>query len=143
MRLLRYLTCAALLLIVACDSSNESDVDLGDVPSDLVGTWVATSLMFGGTDLVATGTLFEITFTANNDYQFITTDAPEDLFCDGGTSCSNGGLFAVDGDTFIFDADETDPADRTELQLTTLSATAVVLDGFIDAEAIHFEFARK
>lgn len=143
MRLLRYLTCAALLLIVACDSSNESDVDLGDVPSDLVGTWVATSLMFGGTDLVATGTLFEITFTANNDYQFITTDSPADLFCDSSTSCSNGGVFAVDGDTFIFDADEPDPADRTVLELTTLSEAVVVLDGFIDAEAIHFEFARK
>ncbi len=143
MRLLRYVTFASLLLVVACDSSDESDVDLGDVPANLVGTWVATSLEVGGTDLVAGGTLFEITFTANNDYQFFTMDAPEDLFCDSGTSCSDGGKFAVDGSSFIFDADEPDPADRTELTLTTLSETSVVLDGFIDTEAIHFEFAPK
>ena len=143
MRLLRYLTCAALLSIVACDSSDDSDVDLGDVPANLVGTWVATSLVVGDADLVDAGTMFEITFTANNNYQFITADAPEDLFCDGGTSCSDGGMFAVDGDIFIFDADEPDPADRTELTLTTLSESTVVLDGFIDTEAIHFEFARK
>jgi hypothetical protein len=143
MRFLRLLTISALTLVVACDGSDTSDVDLGNVPPDLVGTWVATSLTVAGVDVVAGGTMFEITFTANNDYQFITTDAPQDLFCDGTTSCSSGGVFAVQGNTFVFDADEPDAADRTELSVTTLTATAFVLSGAIDGEVINFVFARK
>ena len=143
MRLLRVLTCSCLVLLAACDSSDDSDADLGDVPANLVGTWVATSLIVGGTDLVLAGTSFEITFTANNNYQFIAANAPADLFCDGGTACSDGGVFAVDGNTFIFDADEDDPADRTALTLSTLTESALVLDGSIDGEAIRFVFAKR
>ncbi len=143
MRLLRLMTLVALTMVVACDSSDDSDIELGNVPSDLVGTWVATSLMVGNTDFVASGTTFEITFTADNNYQFITADSPGDLFCDGSTSCSSGGLFDVQGDTFIFDADESDAADRTVLNVTTLSAMALVLEGFIDGDEIRFSFVRK
>lgn len=143
MRLLRVFAISALAFVVACDSSDSSDVELGDVPADLVGTWVATSLMVAGSDLVAQGTTFEITFTADNDYSFTAANAPQDLFCDLATACTSGGIFAIQGQTFIFDADEPDPDDRTELAVTTLTATAFVLSGNIDSEAIQFVFARQ
>ncbi len=142
MRLLRVFVFSALAFTAACDSSDPSEVDLGEVPADLVGSWVATTLMVGQTDLVAGGTTFEITFTADNNYSYSAANSPQDLFCEGGTSCTSGGVFAVHGETFIFDADEPNPDDRTELSVTTLTETTFALNGSIDADGIQFVFAR-
>ena len=142
MRLLRVLALSALTLTLACGDSDPTDVDSDEVPSDLLGTWVATTLIVGATDLVVGGTTFEITFTAAQDYSFAVADSPNDLFCDSATSCSSGGVFAVQGQTLILDADEANEEDRTELSLTELTATDLALSGSIDGDPIQFVFVR-
>lgn len=132
---------AALLSPLACTlllsgGCGEGDpTDLVDLPSDLVVTWFATSLIVNGTDMMDDGTRVKLTFRADGSFEIVTTRDLVGVFCDGVYDCTEEGDFTATSTEIVFDPD----VDQTTLS-ATITPTTLHLVGSDEGETLDFSF---
>jgi hypothetical protein len=132
---------AALLPLLVCTlllsggCADGDPTDLVDVPSDLVVTWFATSLIVNGTDLMDDGTRVKLTLRADGSFEIVATRDLVGVFCEGVYDCTEEGDFTATSTEIVFDPD----GDQTTLS-ATITPTTLNLAGSDEGETLDFSF---
>jgi len=118
----------ALLVSVALAGCSDDGGTAPDIPISIQGSWIATSMLTGGQDLIADGMGLSFFFTADGEYSYLVTN---DLagFCDSGTTCEDFGDFTATSSTITFDPRE-DPAVFNYTLIDGVMTLSGTLDGF-------------
>ncbi len=121
-----------LPLTISCgDDSTGPDEDT------VVGVWDATSFNALGTDLIADGMTLTASFNASGSYTFSFTNDQVGL-CEPGPNCTQGGTYAVTGNTITLD-----PTDGDSVSFThsfQQSGSEMTWSGMIDGNAATITF---
>ena len=128
----------ASILVVGCGDSGLVEVD---VPEDLLGSWTATSLFWGGQDLILSGTTLTLTFRADGSFSGDVTNSPTRLFCDAGPNCQINGDYSATSTQLVFATNE--PAENQTPMGMSVDATTLVLSGPIEGQEGLFTFSRS
>lgn len=108
-------------LVLACGS--DDDPAAPEVPATIQGSWLATSLMVEGDDLIAMGMTLSFFFGANGEYSYLVGNDLAGL-CTTGMTCEEFGDFAASSSSITFD-----PSEGATTFTYTLSGDVMTLSG--------------
>jgi Lipocalin-like domain len=119
--------------------SCDDEANMNGPGSDaLLGSWVSTSLMAGGMELNTNGLTLTITFESDGTYTTSFANDLDMLFCEGATSCTDGGPYTRTGTQITLDAGTTDES----VVGYSISGDTMTVTGDIDGTPIVFVFHR-
>ena len=124
---------AAVVTIQGC---NDAEDPTAPVPSALLGSWVATSVMVQGTDLVTQGMVLSFHFSADGEYSYLVTGDLLDL-CDQGSDCSDWGEFTASSTQITFD-----PGSGAQIMTYSISGDVMTMTGSMGGTSIQATFER-
>lgn len=133
-------SCVAVAFGVLFAGSCNDNANMNGPGSDaLLGTWVSTSLMAGGMELSDNGLTLTITFESDGTYTTSFTSDLDMIFCEGATSCTDGGPYTRTGTQITLDAGTTDES----VVGYSISGDTMTVTGDIDGTPIVFVFRRS
>lgn len=113
--------------------------DSGEEGSAVVGTWNATSFNALGQDLVAQGMGISFTFSDQASYSFSVTNDQNDVFCNPGPDCTDGGSYVATATQITLDPGTTDAA----VLNYAINGTTMTVNAVIEGAPITATFAKQ
>jgi hypothetical protein len=125
---------AAVLTAPGC--GGDGDGPTQPVPPQLLGSWIVTSLVVQGQDLVAQGMSLSFHFSAEGEYSFLVHDDLLGL-CDEGADCSDWGEFSASSSHITFD-----PGPGSETCTYSIAGNIMTLSGVLNGKTMNATLQR-